>query len=332
MKKLFLSLVALMVAAMSYAQGSLLATLSHAGKITTYYGAQALSEAHAAAANGDVITLSSGTFNSIDITKAVTIRGAGMEVDSVSGVLPTIITGDFNINISNPGNYKLTLEGIYHNHKLSYYNNPITNPMFLKCRLGEITGNSGNLINASFIHCKISKRFLLAGSCSASCVNCVIVDPQSSSWESSNFEIANCILIISTGDIGWIYSSSIRNSILYDTNTAHWVHESTTTFNNIAFTNGTFKMSPNKTNKIVSKLSDVFKSFTGTYNDNESFELKDTAKKNYLGTDGKEVGIYGGSLPFDPIPSNPQITKCNVAAKSTADGKLSVDIEVNGAK
>ena len=79
-------------------------------------------------------------------------------------------------------------------------------------------------------------------------------------------------------------------------------------------------------------MTTLFKTFKGTYDDNENFELKDTAKKNYLGTDGKEVGIYGGSLPFDPVPSNPQITKCNVAAKSTADGKLSVDIEVNGAK
>ena len=49
------------------------------------------------------------------------------------------------------------------------------------------------------------------------------------------------------------------------------------------------------------------------------------------GTDGTEVGIYGGSLPYDPTPTNPQITKFNVAAKSTADGKLSVDIEVNSA-
>ena len=66
--------------------------------------------------------------------------------------------------------------------------------------------------------------------------------------------------------------------------------------------------------------------------DSETFELTDEAKTKYLGTDGTEVGIYGGNLPFDPTPSNPQITKCNVASKSTADGKLSVDIEVRAAE
>lgn len=50
------------------------------------------------------------------------------------------------------------------------------------------------------------------------------------------------------------------------------------------------------------------------------------------GTDGTEVGIYGGSLPYDPTPTNPQITKFNVASKTTADGKLSVDIEVKSAE
>ena len=98
MKKLFLSLVAAIVAATAtYAQNSLIAVLSHEGEVSTFYGITALREAHDAAENGDVITLSSGTFNSCDITKAVTIRGAGMEVNSETGALPTIIQGAFKI-------------------------------------------------------------------------------------------------------------------------------------------------------------------------------------------------------------------------------------------
>ena len=90
---------------------------------------------------------------------------------------------------------------------------------------------------------------------------------------------------------------------------------------------------PNTTNMILTgALNTAFKTYTGTYNDNETFELTDAAKTQYLGSDRTEVGIYGGSLPFDPTPTNPQITKCNVASKSTADGKLSVDIEVSAAE
>ena len=66
--------------------------------------------------------------------------------------------------------------------------------------------------------------------------------------------------------------------------------------------------------------------------DTETFHLTEAAQTAYLGLDGTQVGIYGGSMPFDPIPTNPQITKCKVAQKSTTDGKLSVDIEVKTAE
>ena len=78
--------------------------------------------------------------------------------------------------------------------------------------------------------------------------------------------------------------------------------------------------------------SNIFKTCDGSYNDNETFELTDEAKTKYLGADGKEVGMYGGDLPYNERPTNPQITKCNVAAKTTADGKLSVDIEVSASE
>jgi hypothetical protein len=79
-------------------------------------------------------------------------------------------------------------------------------------------------------------------------------------------------------------------------------------------------------------MADVFKTWTGGVSEIETYELTDEAKTKYLGDDGKELGIYGGNLPFTPNPTNPKITKFNVASKSTADGKLSVDIEVKAAE
>ncbi|MBR4897373.1 MAG: hypothetical protein IKZ48_01105 [Prevotella sp.] len=61
-------------------------------------------------------------------------------------------------------------------------------------------------------------------------------------------------------------------------------------------------------------------------------KLIDEAKQKYVGNDGTEIGQYGGNLPWDIRILSPQITKCNVAAKTTADGKLSVDIEVKAAE
>ena len=75
MKKSIILALSLVLSVATFAQQ--LATLNHNGTTTAYYGMNALQQAHSAAVNGDIITLSSGIFNSVDITKAVTIRGAG---------------------------------------------------------------------------------------------------------------------------------------------------------------------------------------------------------------------------------------------------------------
>ena len=137
MKKFFLSLVALIVSATAmFAQSSMLATLSHEGNISTFYGATALRDAHNAAAHGDIITLSSGTFVSVNITKAITLRGAGCEINTELQIEPTVITGDFTIKIPNDVTQRLTIEGIYHNDFL-YYQNNLKNATFIKNRFKE---------------------------------------------------------------------------------------------------------------------------------------------------------------------------------------------------
>ena len=116
--RLFCLLVlALLTGTLAQAQTSLMATLNHEGTISTFYGARALQQAHQAAASGDVITLSSGTFQAENITKAVTVRGAGMDVTSANGLTsePTVLANNFDIKIPNTDTNRLTLEGIYHN-------------------------------------------------------------------------------------------------------------------------------------------------------------------------------------------------------------------------
>lgn len=330
MKKFFVSLVALVCATLSFAQSSLLATLSHDGKVSTFYGSTALRDAHNAAANGDIITLSSGTFVAVDITKAVTIRGAGMEVDTIHNVLPTIITGGFNINIADSVSQNLTLEGIYHNQTISY--TQVKRPKFLKCRLRYLVRENSDkwIKDAQFIHCRIAWCLELGNESSASLVNCVVNRPKCWSSKTSNFEFRNCVIHNYT-----VYSSAFYNCIL-DSNINDYVESSNSAYYCVASYNNTnaFSNIPNSTNKVTT-CEELFKTYKGgdlEKQDSEKFELTEAAKKKYIGTDGTEVGIYGGMLPFDSTPSNPQITKCNVAAKSTADGKLSVDIEVKAAE
>ncbi|MBQ6065130.1 MAG: hypothetical protein IJK87_16110 [Prevotella sp.] len=348
MKQLFFSLVALMCATMSYAQSSLIATLSHDGEISTFYGNSALREAHAAAQHGDIITLSSGSFTSVDITKAITLRGAGMQVDTIAKTNPTIITGNFNINIPDSVKQRLTVEGLYFNNNITVYS--LNNASFLKDRIVKISILNSNFNskwnNVTFIHCKIStfsNGYANSSTVtnSASFINCYIANGAYEDNYIGNSEFTNCF--VRFADATLILKSTFNNCIMYcvstfDTNSDRTLNSDCAAnyclFKDIKGKNMLFNNIPNNSSNsyLSTDLNTLFKTYTGNYTDEETFELTDEAKAKYLGSDGTEVGIHGGSLPFDPTPTNPQITKCNVASKSTADGKLSVDIEVSAAE
>lgn len=334
MKKFLFSFVALFCVTISFAQSSLLATLSHEGQISTFYGATALREAHSAATHGDIITLSSGTFVSVNITKAITLRGAGMAIDTVHNTLPTVISGGFDINIADSVSQKLTIEGVYSNHKIRYIN--VNNPVFLKSRFSEICHYTvtDRIKDALFVHCRVAGCISLYSDCSASLINCIVNNPSSSSDNTSNFEFTNCVVYAYSN----VKASSYINCVLISGlayNSLDYFPGSCPAYNNISNNKGSFYYVPNNTNRTVEKIETIFKTYKGREFknlDSENFELTDAAKAKYLGSDGTQVGIYGGMLPYNTTPSNPQITKCKVASKSTADGKLSVDIEVKAAE
>lgn len=329
------------------AQSSVIATLFHDGDIKTFYGTGALRSAHAAAVHGDVITLSSGSFTATDITKAVTLRGAGMEYDSISVTEPTIISGHFSIQIASDStlqNNNLVMEGIYHNSDgIITVKGSLNNPQFVKCRLYVIQCSSvGYMYYANFINCVIANQVYFYSYGSATFVNCYVNDLYQDNSGSSH-EFQNCVFKDSR--FSSVSNAVFRNCFLYATTTVsssstlNILPSTSPAYNCVALSailsTNVFANQSNTTNTQVSSFSDVFKTWKGSSLANfktERLELTDAAKTKYLGSDGTQIGIYGGSIPFDPRPSNPQITKLNVASKSTADGKLSVDIEVKAAE
>ena len=82
-------------------------------------------------------------------------------------------------------------------------------------------------------------------------------------------------------------------------------------------------------NTHVSSMSEVFETFAGGgINYYEEYILNEEFATSFPGNDGTEVGIHGGIMPFSLNPSYMIVKRCNVAGKSTIDGKLSVDIEI----
>ena len=319
---------------------NLVATLQHGDDISMYYGSNAFVQAHEAAQTGDIITLSSGTFNPTTITKAITLRGAGCCMDTVTGIYPTIFENSITANVSDNEN-SLTIEGILFNS--TFYFGILNNPRFIKCNLDYLYNynNSSMMQNAQFVDCMI---YGISGFTRNSSIyatntqfaNCYVLLNRSECTDGTHISITNSI--IGFPQAGTIDGLSAINSIFYFANTAGYsAYMSTTSssfYNCISikisdlFTNQT-----NSTNMSMSNLQDVFETFNGSYNGFEGliyerFILKSDFASSFLGNDGTEVGIHGGQAPYNPRPNYMVLKQCNVANQSTIDGKLSVEIQV----
>lgn len=337
MKKLFLSLVATMMCATAmFAQNTLVATLSHGDDVTMYYGTYALRDAMNAAESGDVINLSGGAFQAVNISKGITLRGTGID-----DAAPTYISGDFTISVPTDDANRLSFEGIRSTGTITM-SGTFNNPLFIKSQFGSFQYiNNSAIKNAMFLNCKNTDYFHLKGASTVQFVNSYIDYFGNENENESAATFINCVLwpYFSVETVPGFYNSLLVNCIIFQKirkyNLTAYLPSSSTATNCLAIGYQSFaSQAPNSGNRSVSltEYAEVFKTFTGTYSDSEQFELTDEAKTTYLGTDGTEVGMHGGLMPYDTTPSYPQITKMNVANKTTADGKLSVEIEVNAAQ
>ena len=298
-----------------------------------FYGTYALRDAMNAAASGDVINLSGGAFQAVDITKAVTLYGTGFD-----DVLPTYINNDFTINIPSDDTNQMLMEGVGCSGNIALQGS-FNSPFFFKCKFsGSINYNDdANIKNAMFADCKIQNSFTLRGTSTVQFVNsyiCCFMNMQ----ENLGATFANCVIYPNNGGAnpGSITNSMLLNSIIYVTNFG-WgdvrLPASTTAMNCISIGYGNlFGNNQSNTGNRSATYAELFQDFNGTYSESQQFELTDEAKTNFFGTDGTEVGMHGGLLPYNSTPSYPQITKMKVANRATADGKLSVEIEVSAAQ
>ena len=111
MKRIIFAICTILCANVLFAQEQL-ATLKHNGNISVYYGANAFVEAYNAAENGDIITLSDGTFNATTISKEITLRGNGAQPDSVRGTQGTYFFSQINVqNLRDTASFEA--EGIF---------------------------------------------------------------------------------------------------------------------------------------------------------------------------------------------------------------------------
>ena len=341
MKRLILILAILATGVAGAMAQQAVAVLTHAGTTKTFDGFTALQDAYAEAASGDLITLSSGTFGSIaTIEKAITIRGAGMEYDSIYHTQATILSGNITLNLPETESGHFTLEGIYHNN-LFYYSHVQKNPHFIKCRLWDFlcsdyevlgTRYTSRVIDAYFLQCRVVAAIDCWDDCSISLINCYVGRPYTNSETTSHFYMKNCVVNPYTGYSGYsnavsgpVYSSTLVNCIISD-NHIEW--NTNTAFINCLLPPTSDPEKSKNTYQNWTKLQVVFDTFTDTYSDEEDFTMRDEMKVLYCDENGSELGMYGGNFPYTPRLSGPHLKTLNVDSHSTSDGKLRVRLQV----
>lgn len=333
MKRTLLLICTLLCANVLLAQEQL-AVLRHNDSISAFYGQSAFVQAYNAAANGDVITLSNGIFSTPDyIRKGITVRGNGAVADTARRSTGTYFMERFTL--SGLGDtLQFSAEGIYFADFCASYAYDIK---LTRCYINAFCQNGGvqatncvlytgtssnnnNLYGSSsrnntYINCILKARTHSGVGVSsynyfpyyAICNNCIIIG--SYEVNSYPYQYNNCV-VIKTGTLSdTILNGAVNYSVL------------------IGFTGSN---NPASSGNVAMSLSDVFENWDGETlsTDLETYVLKSSVSDSIQGLDETEVGIFGGFMPFDWRPTYSVIKRCNVANRTTADGKLSVDIEV----
>ena len=331
MKRTLLLICTLLCANVLLAQEQL-AVLKHNDSTSVFYGQTAFEQAYTAATHGDIITLSDGIFSTPDnIRKGITVRGNGACADSARRSTGTYFMESFSVSQLGDS-LQFSAEGIYfadfivggsYDIKLTrcyinafYQNGGV---QATNCIVYTGTTNSNNLCGSSsrnntYINCILKARTFTSGVSSfhyfpyhAICNNCIIIG--SYEVNSYPYQYNNCVVIKKGTSTDTILNGAVNYSVL------------------VGFTGSD---SPASSGNVVMNLSDVFENWDGESlpTDLETYVLKSSVSDSIQGLDGTEVGIFGGFMPFDWRPSYSIIKRFNVANRTTADGKLSVDIEV----
>ena len=330
---------------MGFAQLSY-ATLNHNDTMQVFTGMDALQQAHAAAVGGDAIILSSGVFNAVNITKGVSIRGAGMFNDTTRGLVNTLISGEFNIDIADSVN-QLSLTGLIFNSTIYMYK--AYRPLFTKCRFQYVnprwhnnsTQETDRTTNPQFINCIIQSwqnsqwnNYSNWSAINPAFYNCIILGY---SEARSPDMMVNCDAWVSSHYLSTNNKSILNCVLISNESSATIANNGYTCFNTIGLNYSTwygyhdfFDLTNMESHHLYNFhiCSEVFQTFTGTYTNGMSMALVDSIAATILGDDSTQVGIYGGPYPFDISVTNPMIGHCSAARRTNAEGKLEVDIEV----
>ena len=316
--------------------------LHSATGVTLFTGVNPFVDAYTAAQPGDTIYLSGGSFaNPPLMDKRLLIFGAGYHPTGAAVTNPTLLTGAFNLG-DNADN--LMIQGVQFMAGIHAGNNvPVT---FITIKRSRIDGGihfqgtrATPSTNNAFVECVIIGDVNLHNVTNSSITNSIVQNQIVNSYSNS---FMNNILLGASWSQFWgshiifmhPFNNLISNNVVLGSmaNMAVQISEGNQFFNNLFESSAPhLGNSPIATGNFLNvPAANIFVSHTGSaFSYASNFNLQ--APLTRLGTDGTQVGIFGGMFPFKPngIPQNPHISVRNISPQTTPDGKLNVEVTVS---
>lgn len=355
MKRVISTFLLALVATLGAMAEDLIATLSHEGTTTMYYGLDAFKSAVNAAVTGDVITLSPGFFNGQNIVnKSITVRGNGAEGPDATNII-TAMRLDKPFVEDDPGLYieginfkeELLLEqGSRNDNSSINYNITLKKCVMKKfggaVRIGSYTDYYGVADNVTLIQCKVTDEMAILRDSRYNFINCLIGPITYSNYDyrgSNTHHIVfnNCTVYLPTTQVvkasAYPFRFVSNNSILLLS-----AEGDCTILNNPSISNsivvghgeamehifdqvtapGSFSYSLGTTFKEVTSASQ--------YQD-VSYELVDSPSMKTL--EGQDrYGMYSGATPYDLTTSYPLLGTVVVDEKAN-EGVLNVNVSID---
>ncbi len=283
--------------------------------------------------NGDTIYIPGGTWNigTLIINKNLCIIGAGLNPDSAQANGYTYLNGDIALanGCSNGSLWGVLLQGCIVNN---YPNDTVKNYTIRRCRF---SGSNGVWFSKFFNHNLIAENIFDYGF--------------SGNSGATNNGFFNNFIITAIGRL--IDGNTYKNNVFLSGNFVSPMNYSI--FENNIFLSGSYLSScqncnflnnlfvdnttfPSGTNLGYNNLvnqsqSSIFINQSGTtYSYSQDYHLQSTCPGKNAGSDGTDIGIYGGMFPWKDgsLPPNPHIKQKTIQPSTDINGNLNVNIKV----
>jgi hypothetical protein len=322
MKKSILSSIFLFGALNSISAQNLIAVQN--GGVPAFY--LQVDSAIVHAQNGDTLYIPGGAWNITQpIHKSLHLIGVGHNPDSTIATFSTTLNG--NVVLAK-GADNGSLTGVIITGRIQGTTDTVASYTVSRCHIyGNIDLNQ-NYSNFTFVENIFQGANFNGGFHDCSFFNNIILCNMNFVSINANIMFKNNFFY---GFITGLYS-------LFENNIFKWAYilsyVSNSTFNNnlfvenISFPAGTIVGANNIVNQ---PWNSIFVNQTGyTFSYTDDYHLQPGCPGKNAGTDGTDIGIYGGSYPWKEgsVPFNPHVQYKNISGTTDQSGNLNVNIKV----